>query len=59
MAILGVNTQVWSHNLENVTWISFKLGSERLYRRGVGGNMHALHFLFSFKSGDRVAIFDI
>ena len=24
----------WSHNLENVTWISFKLGSVRLYRRG-------------------------
>ena len=44
----------WSHNLENVTWISFKLGSERLYRRG---NMHSRHFLFSFKSGDRVAIF--
>ena len=49
-AIFDVNTL---HNLENVTWVSFKLGSERMYRRG---NMHAFHFLFSFKSGDRVAI---
>ena len=40
VVILGINNN-GSHNSDNVISISFKLGTERLYRRG---NMHARSF---------------
>ena len=54
-AIFDVNT------LEAITWRTSPGFRSNLVQRdcmgGGGGNMHALHFLFSFKGGDRVAIF--